>query len=1041
VAELLVSADPYAFGERIDEVIGYRATQHPDAIAIAQGQSRLSYGDLVKQARRLAGALAASGLRRGGIVPIRIDRSPELIIALLAVLFSGGAYVLIDSSWPPERVAAVVQRTGATLAIARDGRPGQSGLAGLRIVPVTENIGDPAACPGSGDGRDAACVFFTSGSTGEPKGVVSPHRATIRALVGHPDLPLSAATVMPVASPLPWDGFSLELFAPLLHGGTAMLLPAGELLSVEVLAELIDRGVNTALLTSSLFDVLVDEAVDVVARLSLVLVGGERVSVQQTRKLLTARPNANIVNCYGPVESTIIATTHRIRPVDVGSSSTEIPVGRPVPRTGVRLLDDNHHPISRAPAAVGEIAISGDGLALGYLRDPDETARRFIDIDGERHYLSGDLGEWDAEGNLRYRGRSDAQFKWRGVRIEPGDIEANAEAHPLVTRAVVLLKLSERPGVVCAYTTNDGRPVEGPDLDKFLRTRLPAAMVPTEFHHLARLPLGPSGKIDRKRLQAQLDAAGPDVLADPVGAGSADACGQDLLSAVRIILNHPGLSHDDDLFMSGATSLDVIRIAAQTSRSGTRVTARDVYTERTVRKLMTLAKTGDPEQWPKPISRLQAGPVPLSAAQRRFWIAEQMHPGLADNMVVLAYDLSGPLDIPALRSAVDDVLEQHPVLRTCYQWTDDQPKQVLTPRADVPLEDLGQIEPAAVADNDQMITTASRATSHWWELPFDLETRPPIRVGLATATPNRHLLAIHAHHIALDGWSETVLMKDLAAAYQRHLGEGTGPRRTELTYADFAAWDNEQKGKAEAADFPYWRGQLRSAPEPFLPPPASEADESPTGIWRGLISADIVRQLTRQVGHVGAPTVAAPLAAAATAWGRMFGCSEICLGTVSPGRAVPEVEAMVGYFVNPLAIRLSLTNGSVALSDAASAVRDALAHDQIPFDELVRMLAPDRSRHPWFQAWVVIQSQPFQGAFSKGVTCTPILLTGPRTSMDVSAQLFPRDDDAWEVLFAYRRDVLDEPVAVDACQAFLNQLHGMADVPLAGQRDKPGGRS
>lgn len=909
----------YVHGDRIERVVAHHAARTPDAPAVAQGGLVLSYRDLVDRADSVAAGLLDRGVRPGQHVAVRMARTPDLVVALLGVLRAGAAYLAIDPGWPAGRVAAVLDGASVALCVtdladfASGGRPPWPEL----------------------DGSATACIFYTSGSTGQPKGVPSPHRGTIRNLVGNPTIPLDSGTVFLQAAPLPWDGLSLELWAPLLNGGRCVLLdPDLPSLDAHALASAVRDGVNSVWLTSSLFTVIAEERLDVFGGLRLLLAGGERVSVSSARRVLTRYPDLHMVNGYGPVESTIFATTHVVRPVDIAPDSTEIPIGKPVPHTEIMLLD-------------GEIVVGGDGVASGYLGNPAETERRFRTVDGTRFYRTGDLAIRDDDGLLRYRGRTDHQFKIRGVRIEAGEVEAVLEAHPSVSAACVL-PVTTAPGRVhlaAAYTTVDGRPAE---LHAHARASLLDAMVPTVLRHVDQLPRNANGKTDRAAVARLLAERIPDVVSDGT-----------VLGDVRALLGMPWLGEQDDLFAAGATSLDLIRIAARLDRP-----LADVYRLRTV----------------DAIARSDAQDVAttssdtLTHAEQRFWLAEMSAPGSCDNMLVLAYRLTGPLDTDRLAAALHEVVLAHPALRTTYPWHGDAPvRHVIAPAA------------AKVVIEHVAGTSVEAVTADWWHLPFDLETDVPLRVRLCRLADESHLLCLHVHHIAFDGWSESVLIDDLGAAYAGRPLPDRGGVRERI---------------ADERDLPFWRERTARPPAPFLPAPRGHGEaarrELVTTVDAGTVAA------------LGVPALGALVAAAGRAFARTFGVTELAVGSVSAGRDMAGVESTVGYFVNPFLVRLS----DLSRSAVTAEVLAALGHAVTPFDELVRVLGPDRTRHPWFQAWVVLQRQPPRGVFGD-VTVEPVRIPPPATATELIVEAIPVPDGSWQVVIAWR----DDGIGVDQARS------------------------
>ncbi|MET8327369.1 amino acid adenylation domain-containing protein [Streptomyces sp. NPDC005181] len=1003
------SRSPYVFGERIDRAVAHHAAQRPHAVAVQQAERTLSYGELTEQSVVVAAALRGLGVTPGQHVVVRMVRSPELVTALLGVLRAGAAYVAVDPEWPQGRVAETVQGTSAALVITDlPGAPAEEQVRSFSIASLLSLGSNTPAPEQQDDGTVTASVFYTSGSTGKPKGVLSPHRGTIRTLVNCPAIPLDQDSVFLQAAPLPWDGLSLELWAPLLNGGRCVLLDQGlRALDSEALAEAIRQGVDSLWLTSSLFNVMAEERIEVFGKLRLLLVGGERVSVTSARRVLTEYPSLHMVNGYGPAESTIFATNHVIRPVDVAEDSTEIPIGTPVPHTTVVLLGADGRPV--ADGQTGEITVGGDGVALGYAGNPEETARRFYSADGMRFYRTGDLAVRDVQGLLRYRGRADHQFKIRGIRIEPGEVEAVLEAHPEVT-ACCVLPLELAPGRVqlaAVYTTADGRPVEAEQLRKHAALVLLDAMVPTLVHHVDQLPLNTNGKADRKAAEQLLREQFTGT--DDVAASGDDSA---VLGEVRALLGLVRLTERDDLLLAGANSLDAIRLAARIgARFGARITASDIYRLRTVEAITAHCETAmaPAEELPSPQGD-SAAAAPLSHAQQRFWLTEMMNPGAADNMIVLAYSLTGPLAPQVLEEALNDVVAHHPVLRTIYPWVDEAPvQQILPPEAAVLA--LEHVDPPAAAAGPEPLglqDLAEAATADWWHTPFSLGDEVPFRVRLCRLADERHLLCLQVHHIAFDGWSESVLMTALQRAYGDRLAARAPEAAPQLTYGQFSAWEATRLDHWAQRDLPFWREQLDSVPPAFLPAPSAAPAGSPRRHELVLtVDAETVGRLSLAAARRGGPVVASLVAAAGRAIARTFGTGELALGSVTAGRFDPALEPVVGYFVNPFTVTLTAALDSSPvdlLNQSVARVVSYLTHVNTPFDELVRAFAPPRNRHPWFQAWVVLQGQPPCGDLGGQVAVEPIRVRPPNTDIELMLEAFPAAGGSWDLVVLWRED-------------------------------------
>ncbi|MEU9336452.1 amino acid adenylation domain-containing protein [Streptomyces sp. NPDC048290] len=495
----------------IHEAVAQQAALRPGATAVVGADLTLTYRELDDRAQEWAAALTQRGAGPGTVVPVLLPRSPELVTALLAVLKCGAAYSALDPRWPEQRLARLIAATKPPVVVA-DGPTAQDGTPWWRPPALDEPLphspthrSAPVSLPR--DGTAPAMLFFTSGTSGVPKGVLSPHRATTRLFIPPGFASFGAGRVMMQAAPASWDAYGLEVWSMLTTGGTTVIAE-GEYLMPGRLRGLKERhGVDTVWLTASLFNLFVDEDPGCFTGLTQVITGGERLSVPHVRVFLAAHPGIVLLNGYGPVESCVFATTHRVRAADC-DLPTGIPVGTPVPRTQVLVLDGD---LPVPPGVTGEICLAGEGLADGYLGDADATAAVFTDVpvDGvvTRVYRTGDLGSLDDDGVLHYRGRKDLQVKVAGHRLEPGDVEAHAREVPGV-RDCVAVPLAgpdgTYTGISLFYTADPAsEPVLEPHLLRTaLARRLPAYMVPRRVFRRAALPYTDRGKPDRAALSA-----------------------------------------------------------------------------------------------------------------------------------------------------------------------------------------------------------------------------------------------------------------------------------------------------------------------------------------------------------------------------------------------------------------------------------------------------------------------------------------------------------------------------------------------------------
>ncbi|GAA2943680.1 amino acid adenylation domain-containing protein [Streptomyces enissocaesilis] len=517
-----VTADP----RLIHEAVAGRARLHPSAVAVVHRGERLDYAALDATAELYARSLRAAGVGPGATVPVLLPRSARLVAVLLAVLKCGAAYAALDHRWPPERINRITAVLRSPVMAAETGAPGN--LPGWTVpeespAPTGRRRGTtPSAGPPlpAGSSR-AATVFFTSGSSGDPKKVLSPHRATTRLFRGAGWADFGPGRVVLQAAPVSWDAFSLELWGPLTTGGTTVIADTDYLLP-DTLAELVAAaGVDTVWLTSSLFNLLVDEEDPrrpCFTGLRQVLTGGERLSPDHVARFLARYPEITLINGYGPVENCVFATTHRVTPADCAAPGG-IPIGLPVPGTSVHVLAGDQ---ALPPGTVGEICLAGEGLAAGYLGDADATAAAFptIVLDGApvRVYRTGDLGLLDPGGVLHFRGRTDLQVKISGHRVEPGEIESAARRLPGVREAAVVAVPAPGGGhdrLAMFYTADAPTAPAPPSVRRALADRLPRYLVPHSVHRRAVLPITATGKLDRGSLLASLGPVPPPIRKAP----------------------------------------------------------------------------------------------------------------------------------------------------------------------------------------------------------------------------------------------------------------------------------------------------------------------------------------------------------------------------------------------------------------------------------------------------------------------------------------------------------------------------------------------
>jgi len=717
------------------ELFAAQADRVPSAVAVSSAQTRLTYAELDARSNRLARRLVAIGAGPESVVGLLMSRTPELVVAMLAILKAGGAYLPIDPDYPADRVEFMLADAGAVAVVT------ESGLAPVTGLPVvlTDSPADASAepLPVKVSVDSPAYVIYTSGSTGHPKGVAVTHRnVTDLFAATKPRFGFGDDDVWSWFHSIAFDFSVWELWGALLHGGRVAVVPFDVSRSPKEFLALLGRERVTMLSqTPAAFYQLLDAGPGELADLRAVVFGGEALD---PAKLVgwwqrrTHRPR--MVNMYGITETTVHVTYRELGPEDAAAGSV---IGRGLAGQHVYLLDDALRPVP--PGVTAEVYVAGGQLARGYLNRPGLTAQRFVASPmghGQRMYRTGDRAKWTVDGQLVFAGRADEQVKIRGFRIEPGEIEAVLAGHPSVAQAVVLV----RDDRLVAYVVPVGE-FDEEALHAYAAERLPAHMTPSAIVSLDRLPLTGNGKLDRKALPAPSHLARTAFRA-PVSVEESVLC-----AAFEEVLGTSPVGLDDDFFALGGHSLSATRLTSRLrALLGVELGIRDLFQAPTPGDLATrlaVAGRARPALAPRP----RPERVPLSFAQQRLWFLAQLEGPSPTYNTPVALRLSGDLDRAALAAALRDVLARHEALRTVYPAEDGQPYQRVLRMAELDWHlAVRDIEPAEL--DDRIAELSGR--------PFDLAVDVPVRAALFGAGPGHHVLVFVVHHIAADGWSDSI---------------------------------------------------------------------------------------------------------------------------------------------------------------------------------------------------------------------------------------------------------------------------------------------
>ena len=1013
-AVLTQSATPAS----IPALFGVQVVRTPDAVAVVWGERSFTYHELDEAANRLAHLLAEQGAGPGQCVALLLERSAQAVIAILAVLKTGAAYLPIDSAHPPARIEFMISDAAPIAAITTSGLADRLEGCDLLVIDVLDALIDsyPATGLPAPASDDIAYILYTSGTTGVPKGVAITH-CNVIGLFDSMDvgLDLGPEQVWAQWYSLAFDVSVWEIFGALLHGGRLVVVPESVARSPEDLhALLIAEHVTVLSQTPSATGMLSPQGLGSMA----LAVAGEACPVELVDRWA---PGRVMLNAYGPTEATVYASISA--PLAAGSGV--VPIGSPVPGGALFVLDGWLRPVP--PGAVGELYVAGRGVGVGYVRRAGLTASRFVacpfggaGAQGTRMYRTGDLVRWGADGQLQYLGRADEQVKLRGYRIELGEVQAALAGLDGVQQAVVIAR-EDRPGDkrLVGYVTGTADPAV---IRSALAERLPSYMIPTAVVVVDELPLTPNGKLDTRALPAPEYAAGDNYRAP------ANPVEEILVGIYAHVLGVERVGVDDSFFDLGGDSLSAMRlVAAINTGLDAGVSVHTLFNAPTVARLAGHV-SGEAGRRKPLVAGQRPAVVPLSFAQSRLWFLDRFQGGAATYNMPNALRISGPLDVEALASAFDDVIARHESLRTIFPDADGVPFQKVVPAAPGMwrLADAPMV--AFLSEQDVLGELMTLAVHR-----FDLSAEIPIRAQVYSVGPEQYVVAIVVHHIAFDGWSLAPMVRDIGEAYNsRTQGLAPGWAQLAVQYVDYTLWQREQFGDLDDSDSPiaaqlaYWQDALAGMSERLqlptdrpYPPVADYRGSGETVDWPAEL-----QQRVREVAHQhNATSFMVIQAALAVLLSEVGASSDVAVGFPIAGRRDPALDELVGFFVNTLVLRVELA-GDPTFAELLAQVRQrslaAFDHQDVPFEVLVERLNPTRSltHHPLIQVMLAWQNILGQDSTSGAVMTlgdlqvAQMAMDTHTARMDLVFHLSERWTDAGEPagiggMVEFRTDVFD----------------------------------
>ncbi|NWD74704.1 amino acid adenylation domain-containing protein [Pseudomonas gingeri] len=1001
----------------------HQASVHGDAVALLCGERQLTYRQLEARANRLAHWLLNQGVPAEATVAFCLPRDERLLICLLAIQKAGAQYLPLDPSHPPARQNSILQRAQPWLYLCDElsaagdlpeglstQRWAQLDLSAQPEYPPQLNIGL----------HRLAYTLYTSGSTGQPKGVqISRGNFANFLLAMEQALPLEGVQRYLALTTITFDIAGLELCLPLVRGSTVVLADEQQRLDPLLLGQLIrQQAVDLIQATPATWNLLLNNDRQALSG-RLGLAGGEALPREMADQLRTEL--SQLINVYGPTETSVWSTYGEVSDGD----EVVVPIGRPLLNTRCHVLDESLCKVP--PGCVGELYIAGAGLARGYAGQPGLTAERFIADpfggQGERLYRTGDLVRWQADGQLYYLGRSDDQIKLRGFRIELGEIEAALLMYPAVKQAVVVVQGEH---LAAFWVADSNAAVDEEALREHLGQRLPVYMLPTHLSRLEHLPLNSNGKVDRKQLPT-LEFIDSPVAVQSTADWSENAARLGAIWAQ--VLQRAQIPLDGHFFLLGGHSLMAAQVRSRLREHGLDMPLRWLFETPVLAELAArLDGLGEGEALNQVIARVDVQhDQPLSSAQQRVWLMQQLNPQDSGFNMSTRVRLRGDLQPEALARALQQVIERHAILRTTYHSINGEGRQRIHPHLPVELQLLSLDErhwPARLRELSLAV--------------FDLGRDAPIRAALVQVAPREHVLQLVLHHVASDGWSGAILVDELIQSYEAYC-QGTQPALLALPiqYVDYAVWQAstalQQRHRQGVA---FWQRTLAGIPPqvplPFDFPRPEHDDGAGSAVDFRLCAATVQRLKTLQQDS-GVSLFMLLLTTYGVVLQQQTQGRDLVIGTDVANREHPATEGLIGFFVNLLALRLR-PQPELSLREQALRVREvcleAFAFQDTPFDQVVEGLQLPRASnvHPLLQTLFVLDNTPRQQQRLGGLEVVPISAEQHHSKFDMA--LFASEDgDELSLRWVYRSSLFRHATVERLRDAFTDLLEQALERP------------
>ncbi len=1037
---------PFESNNTIHQIFEQTVARLGEQPAVVFEDTTLTFAELNRRANRVAHALLDTGLVPETPVGLCLDRSVEMIVGLLGILKAGGAYVPLDPNYPLERLQFTVKDTGMTVMLSLEKH--KNILQNLPVNVILLDADNPVLQEQSDQNPEIPVhpeqmcyIIYTSGSTGQPKGVMIQHRsvlnlaANLKKIIYEP-LKLERAKIS-LNTPLIFDA-SMQRIIMMIFGHTLHIVPEAIRGDGEAMVRFFETheidvadGVPSQLKLMIEAGLLNNEGYAPTAFTT----GGEALDVDLWQKI-QKQEKIQFFNMYGPTECTVDASITPVR--NAGPQPT---IGRALYNTRFYVLNKNLEPVPIG--APGELYVSGEGLARGYLKRPDLTAQAFLpdpfaNSPGARMYRTGDLVRWRPDGMLEFLGRVDHQVKLRGFRIELGEIENVLRKHPQIKDAVVLLREDE-PGnaMLVAYliTAESDSFIDRLMLRQYLREHLPEYMVPAAFVLMESFPLTPSGKIHHRFFPKpqEGDFSGVEKILPRTAV-------EELLATLwKDILKVKEVGANDNFFDLGGHSLLATQLASRVRDAfEVELPLRQIFETPVLAdlalKIEELKLKSDGLQAPpiKPVPR--EGDLPLSFSQQRLWFLDQLAPGSTNYNIPAAFRLKGALNLEALQKALKEIIRRHEILRTTFEDRRGEPVQVI--HSEIPFE-LPIIDLSNLSDTEKEEKARELAREDALK-SFDLARGPLFRIHLLKLKDDDHLILINMHHTITDGWSMGVMVREMAVLYNAFLDKQPSPLPDlPVQYADYAVWQrNWLQGEVLQKQLEFWKSYIGTNP-PVLELPTDHPRPAVQTFNGQSLRYDFSPELSQKILNFsqkqGATLFMTLLAGFQTLLHRYTRQSTVLVGSPIANRTRSELENLIGFFVNTLVFKADFTQADdfkTLVKQIRENTLQAYAHQDLPFEQLVEALQPERdlSHSPIFQVAFILQNAPFERMNLKDLTIEPFPPENPTAKYDLTLYT-SESEEGITCFWEYNTDLFEEATIRRMMRHFENLMAKLVENP------------